>query len=135
MSEQPSFKNPFLGDSFAGPLNTQAFQAWSQAQSTLLENTETLVKGWLDRNREAADATTSALRKMSESKDPAEMARIWADLTSAQMQRATEGAGAMVGQYMTMWQKLADSARQACTPDTASSTEEPPQIKVRRAAG
>jgi hypothetical protein len=141
MTEQTTFKNPFLSalGTDSGFLNNQALQAWTQAQSTLLEGTQTLIKGWLDRNRAAADATASAVQKLSESKDPAEMARIWADLASSQLQRATEGAGAAYEQYMAMWQQLADSARQACTPqalvgDSARPDEERPALKVRRAA-
>jgi hypothetical protein len=143
MTEQTTFKNPFLSTLGTDSLfpGSQALQAWTQAQSTLLDRSQTLFKNWLERNRAAAEATSSALQKLSESKDPAEMARIWTDLASSQMQRVTEDAGAAYEQYMTMWQQWADSARQACSPqalngDNAPATgEERPALKVRRAAG
>jgi hypothetical protein len=143
MSEQTTFKNPFLSATFDGdnnlrPFGTQALQAWTQAQAKLLENTEALIKGWLDRNRAAADATVSAVQKASASSDPAEIARIWAELASSQTQRATEGVSVFYEQYMTMWQQMAEAARAACSPDAAGSQPEPtaerPSVTVRRAA-
>lgn len=141
MSDQTTFKNPFFsamldGDNNLRPFGTQALQAWTQAQAKLLENTETLIKAWLDRNRAAADATVSAVQKVSASNDPAEIARIWADLASSQAQRATEGVGAFYEQSMTMWQQMAEAARAACSPEAAVSepTADRPPVAVRRAA-
>lgn len=143
MSEQTTFKNPFLGatpdsDINLRPFGTHMLEAWGQAQAKLLENTETVIRGWLDRNRAAADATVSAVQKASASTDPAEIARIWAELASGQAQRTTEGLGAICEQYMTMWQQMAETARKACTPETAVSepvpAEERVPVPVRRAA-
>ncbi len=68
MSEQTTVKNPFLGalsdsDINLRPFGTQALQAWTQAQAKLLENSEALIRGWLERNRAAADATVSAVQE------------------------------------------------------------------------
>ncbi len=143
MNEQTTFKNPFLSGAFDSdnnlrPFGTQALQAWTQAQAKLLESSEALIRAWLDRNRAAADATVSAVQKVSASTDPAEIARIWTELASSQTQRATEGVGAFYEQYMTMWQQMAEAARAACSPDAAVSGPEPtaerPSATVRRAA-
>jgi hypothetical protein len=143
MTEQATFKNPFLSamsdsDINLRPFGTQALQAWTQAQSKLLENSEALIRGWLDRNRAAADATVSAVQKVSASTDPAEIARIWADLAASQAQRTTEGVGAFCEQYMTMWQQMGEAARKACNLDPAAMApapaEERPPVPVRRAA-
>lgn len=143
MSDQATFKNPFLSatwdsDNNLRPFGTQALQAWTQAQAKLLENTEALIRAWLDRNRAATDATVSAVQKVSASTDPAEIARIWAELASSHTQRATEGVGAFYEQYMTMWQQMAEAARAACSPNAAVSEPEPtadrPPVAARRAA-
>jgi hypothetical protein len=143
MSEQTTVKNPFLGalsdsDINLRPFGTQALQAWTQAQAKLLENSEALIRGWLERNRAAADATVSAVQRASASTDPAEVARIWADLASSQAQRTTEGVGAFCEQYMTMWQQMAEAARNACNLETAANAPAPaderPPVPVRRAA-
>lgn len=141
MSDQATFKNPFFGaaldsDSNLRPFGTQALQAWTQAQAKLLENTEALIKAWLDRNRAAADATVSAVQKVSASTDPAEIARIWAELATSHTQRVTEGVGAFYEQYMAMWQQMAEAARAACSPDATVSepAAERPPAAARRAA-
>jgi hypothetical protein len=142
MSDQATFKNPFLSATWDSnnnlrPFGTQALQAWTQAQAKLLENTEALIRGWLERNRAAADATVSAVQKVSASTDPAEIARIWTELASSQTQRTTDGVGAFYEQYMMMWQQMAEAARAACSPDAAVSEAEPAAerpVTVRRAA-
>lgn len=140
MTDQPAFKNPFLSaldqNGRFGTAVPHAVQAWTQAQAKLFENSEMMIRGWLDRSRAAADATMSAVQRASECRDPAEAARIWADLAASQTQRATENLGALCEQSMAAWQQLAEAARTACTAESAAvaATEERPQVNVRRAA-
>lgn len=116
-----------------GSMTAGAGDAWMEGQAALFNHIDMLARRWLERRREALDATRDSLEEMRRCRDFAEVIRIQQDWLCGSMQRLGSDFSEFTTTALNLSQGLAARAVQEA--ETASEHLERAEHATLSAAG
>lgn len=91
----------------------KATDLWLETQSKLFEHVDEVARRWLDRRREALDATKHSMEEMRRSSDVGDLMRIQQEWVVGVMRRMTADITELTGAALTFTQSSASRIGQA----------------------
>jgi hypothetical protein len=126
-----------LGDGEMRALAQAQAESLLRAETRMLQNLEDMARGWLDRRRQASEATLDAVTRMCACKEPSEIGAIYNDWLTKSFDRWAADSRAlgeysmhavqdMIAAFAAGAERAAPATKAAPAPREARRVERPP---------